>query len=136
MKKIISLVAVAFVLMGFSNVWAGDAFDLNGDWIANIEMKTASGNRPFNLMYKIVQKNMEIKMIAISGKENLGTLKGNIIHLEPVVNFNSERKKFSFPARQYKISQDGNTMTSEFGYTWEKGDQKGAGTMKVIMMRE
>jgi hypothetical protein len=38
MKKIISLVAVAFVLMGFSNVWAGGAFDLNGDWIVDIEM--------------------------------------------------------------------------------------------------
>jgi hypothetical protein len=87
-------------------------------------------------MYKIVQKNMEIKMIAVSGKEYFGTLKGNIVKLEPTITTNSEGKKFSLPPRQYKISQDGNTMTTEFGYTWEKRDQKGVGTMKVTMMRE
>jgi len=113
------------------------AFDLNGDWRANIEMQTASRNSTFSSMYKIVQKNMEIKMIAaVSEREYLGTLKGNIVNLEPGTALNSEGKKIFFPARQYKISQDGNTMTSEFDYNWERGDQKGVGSMKVTMIRE
>ena len=81
---------------------------------------------------------MEITMINTrSGDKFPGTLKGDIIHLEPrtTTNPNSGVTSF-FPAREYKVSQDGNTLATEFDYTWDNGRERGPASMTVTMTRE
>ncbi len=81
---------------------------------------------------------MEITLINTdSGSKITGTLKGDIIHLERRVDSNPDSGVTNFfPAREYKISQDGNTLTSKFGYTWDNGRERGPASMTVIMIRE
>jgi len=116
---------------------APSSFNLNGKWKVTAEWKNEYGSGTASLQYEIVQNGMEITMITRSGTKIPGTLKGDIIHLEPrdAYNPNSGMTSF-FPAREYKISQDGNTLTSEFDYIWDNGRERGPASMTVIMTRE
>ena len=117
---------------------APSSFNLNGKWKVTVEWENEYRSGTSNLQYEIVQKGMEITMINTrSGSKFPGTLKGDIIHLEPKVTFNpNSGNKLSFPDRKYKISQDGNTLTSKFDYTWDNGNQVGPASMIVTMIRE
>jgi len=117
---------------------AASSSNLNGKWKVAGEWKIGSNSGTFNMKYKIVQKGMEITMINTrSGDKFPGTLKGDIIRLEPrtTTNPNSGVTSF-FPAREYKVSQDGNTLTTEFDYTWENEKERGPASMTVTMTRE
>ena len=120
---------------------AASAFDLNGKWKVTGEWKTGGNSGTFSMQYKIVQKGTGIIMITPSGDKIPCTLKGNVIHLEPrrTTNPNSGVTSF-FPAREYKVSQDGNTLTSEFNYTWhgegDSRDRLNPASMTVTMTRE
>ena len=117
---------------------ATGSFNLNGKWKVTFEWKNEYGSGTGHFQNEIVQKGMEITMVTItSGSKAFGTLKGDILHLEPSVASNPNSGVSSFlPAREYKISQDGNTLTSEFDYTWDNGRERGPASMTVIMTRE
>jgi len=121
---------------------APNSFNLNGKWKVTSKWKSGYASGTFNFQYEIVQKGMKITMINTrSGSYFPGTLKGNIMHLEPRDAYNPSNSVTSYlPAREYKISQDGNTLTSGFDYTWRReGDEqkrKKPGSMTVIMIRE
>ena len=118
------------------NPSVSSTFNLNGKWKASIEDKHGTENYRYSMVYEVVQKGFEIKMInTLSGSEVLGTVKNNSLHLEPSISVGMLGKYF-FPARKYNISQDGKAMTSDFDYTWESGTRKGTGTMAVEVRRE
>lgn len=116
---------------------ADTSLDLNGKWKVIGEWKNESGSGTFDLNYAIVHKGIEVIMITQSGEKIPCALKGDVLHLEPREAYNPNTGVSSFfPAREYKISQDGNTLTSEFDYTWEYGRMRGPASMKVTMTRE
>jgi hypothetical protein len=120
---------------------ATGSFNLNGKWKVSGQWKNEYRSGTFNFQYEIVQKGMEITMINTrSGSKFLGTLKGNIIHMEPRITEDPKGATIFFPAREVKVSQDGNTLTSEFDYTW-RGESDGRerlnpGSMRVTYIRE
>jgi hypothetical protein len=117
---------------------APSSFNLNGKWKVTVEWENEYRSGTSNLQYEIVQKGMEITMINTrSGDKFPFTLKGDIIHLEPrdAYDLNSGVTSY-FPAREYKISQDGNTLTCECDYTWDNGRDRGPASMTVTMIRE
>ena len=120
---------------------AASAFNLNGKWKVTVDWKAGGNSGTSNMSYKIVQNGMEIIMITQSGDKIPCTLKGNVIRLEPRTTNNPNSLVTNyFPDRQYEISQDGNTLTSEFDYTWSvEGDDRdrlNPGSMTVTMTRE
>ena len=111
------------------------SFNLNGKWKVTVDWKAGGNSGTFNMGYKIVQNGMEIIMITPSGDKIPCTLKGDVIHFEPRITTNVKTGvTSSFPAREYKVSQDGNTLTSEFNYTWDNGRDRGDGSMAVTMI--
>ena len=117
---------------------APGSVNLNGKWKVTFEWENEYGSGTGQFQNEIVQKGMEITLINTdSGSKITGTLKGDIIHLERRVDSNPDSGVTNFfPAREYKISQDGNTLTSKFGYTWDNGRERGPASMTVIMIRE
>lgn len=111
------------------------SLNLNGRWKGAGEWTDENKSGTFNYTTEIVQNGMEIKMAG----NVLGTLKGNILHLEPRTSYNPNSKvTVYYPDREYKISQDGNTLTSKFDYVWEVENphQRGNGYMTVTIIRE
>jgi hypothetical protein len=124
---------------------ATGSFNLNGKWKGTGEWKNEYESGTFNEQYEIVQKGMEITLInATPGSKvwskHYGTLKGNIIHMESVSFIDSKGYTILLPARELNISQDGNTLTSEFDYVWEgdvpEGESRGPGNMTLTVIRE
>ena len=114
---------------------APGSLNLNGRWKGNGEWTDEGGRGTFSYTAEIVQNDMKIK---ITGNV-LGTLKGNILHLEPKTTYNPNSEvTLYYPDREYKISQDGNTLTSKFDYVWEieNPHRRGNGSMTVTMIRE
>jgi len=116
---------------------APGSVNLNGKWKVTGEWQAGGNSGTFNMQFEIVQKGIEIVIITQSGDKIPGTLKGDVVRLEArsTTNPNSGVTSF-FPAREYKVSQDGNTLTSEFRYTWDNGRDRGDGSMAVTYIRE
>ena len=114
------------------------SFNLNGRWKTTAKWKNEYNSGTVYIQYEIVQKGKRITYITIpSGPRFIGTLKGNIIDMEPTVFYGSNGIRNWFPAREIKISQDGNTLTSKFDYDWRgEAESINPGSMTVITIRE
>ena len=116
---------------------AASAVNLNGKWKVNGEWQAGGNSGSFNMKIEIVQKGTEIIIITQSGEKIPGTLEGDVVRLEAgTTTTPNTGVTNSFPDREYKVSQDGNTLNSEFRYTWDNGRDRGDGIMAVTYIRE
>ena len=117
---------------------APESIDLNGKWKRTVDWKTDYAASKVNHNCEIVQKGTEITIINTkTGVKDVGTLQGNVIHLEPKVTTDPVRQsKIHVPAREGRISPDGNTVTMEYNYTFKGPIMKGNGRAIVTYKRE
>ena len=110
--------------------------DLNGKWKVSCNWSNEYGSDTFIFDSEIVQKGAKIKIINKSN-ESGGTIKNNTVYLVSETHYNlNTGVRTQLPSRQFKISQDGNTMTSNFDYIWDSDKDSGNGTMDVTMTRK
>jgi hypothetical protein len=142
MKKILAFICVSMMAIVFvsflTSAEAADTSDLNGKWKGTVAWQNGFEDLSMPHIVEIVQKNAEITMIRNPTSKLVGTLKGNIIYFEPSVIYDPRNgSKLDYPAREYKISEDGKNMSSNFRYQWKSLDGNGGvGTMKIIIVRE
>jgi len=118
---------------------APGSINLNGIWKGTSKWSTESDGGTDRVKLEIVQKSTQITIINSSqgsGFKASGTLEGNIIHMKPVSFISETGSKIRLPNRELYISRDGNTLTTEFYWTWESGSFDGRGKSKVTVTRE
>jgi len=141
MKKLLAFVCVsvmAFVFVSFhASVEAADTFDLNGKWKGTAEWQNGFEDASIPYTVEIVQKDTEITIIRNSKLKWIGTLKGNIIYFEPGASYDTRGANIDLPAREYKISEDGKYISTNYRYQWRAFDgNSGVGNMKIVIARE
>ena len=113
------------------------SINLNGKWKFTAKWRMGGLGDIDEGQFEIVQKGTEITWTDIpTGRKNIGTLEGNILHMEPYEYYRQrDGVTVSFPVRKYKISQDGNTMSCKYNFSTRSGaggSWTGSGTSTCI----